>query len=203
MRRFHTPRSRWTEPRPWQPLSDAEYAALCAFLPAAEGRRGRPPADRRRTLDAIFWVACSRGPWRDLPPDLGKPDTAHRTLRRLAAAGHLDRLLLAVSGRDWTAAASPVLRALEYWVCRAWRRMARLASLGSLELVKRLGLFTAMPCAPWFLPDPDLSETLNRYAVRLLTAVIEEGHRPPRGHLARLGRLIGFTGGNRRHWRLA
>ena len=54
-------------PHPFRPLTDAEYALLSRHLPSIEGRRGRPPQDRRRTLDAIFWIACSKGPWKDLP----------------------------------------------------------------------------------------------------------------------------------------
>src|SRR5690606_10128069 len=112
---------RHTPPHPWRPLTDAEYEALLPYLPPP-GRRGRPPADRRRTLDAIFWVACSKGPWHAPPPHLGRADTAHRQLRRWARAGILDRLLIAVSGRGPTAPDDDAaLRSLEYRICRAWR----------------------------------------------------------------------------------
>lgn len=85
-----------TPPTPWQPLTDSEWAALLPLLrPGAP--LGRPPANLRRTWDAIFWVACSKTPWHHLPAHLGRPDTAHRALRRAARAGLLDRLLIAVS----------------------------------------------------------------------------------------------------------
>jgi len=87
-------------PHPFRPLTDAEYDLLRRHLPETEGRRGRPPADRRRTLDAIFWVACSAGPWKDLPRDLGRADTASRQLRRWARTGHMDLLLALVANRD-------------------------------------------------------------------------------------------------------
>lgn len=87
-------------PHPFAPLTDAEYELLRRHLPPERGRRGRPPADRRRTLDAIFWVACSRGPWRALPERLGRADTASRALRRWARTGHLDLLLTLVAGRE-------------------------------------------------------------------------------------------------------
>lgn len=189
-------RLRHSPPRPWQPLSDEEYAALLPHLPPSGGP-GRPPADRRRTLDAIFWIACSRGPWRDLPPELGRADSAHRTLRRWARAGVLDRLLTALSGRAW-APAPPALRAMEYWICRAWRRMARLMSVGSLLLARRLGLLTALPCAPVFLPNPDLSETLRRLSLR----VLGEPAAWPRGTLALIGRALLVAGGQPRRFRL-
>jgi transposase len=133
-------------------MTDAEWAALAPLLATA---RGRPPADRRRTLDAIFWIACSRGPWRDLPPDLGRADTAHRTLRRFAQSGLLDRLLLAV-------ARQPRLASLEWRIARAWRRACRIMSMASLLLARNLGLVAALPCSEADLPNPDLSETLHR-----------------------------------------
>jgi transposase len=198
---------RFTPPRPWQPLSDEEYATLAAFLPPEHGpgRRGRRPENRRRTLDAIFWVACSTGPWKALPPELGRPNTAHRQLRRWAKAGLLDRLLFAASGsgprggdRRRRDATLPALAGLEYWICRAWRRMARLASIRSLLLAKRLGLWTALPCAPWFLPNPDSSETLQRVVAALFEKLDRNLHALPPGLLALCGKALAFAGGQRR-----
>ncbi len=201
-------RPRFTPPRPWQPLSDEEYAALAAFLPPERGpgRRGRRPENRRRTLDAVFWIACSTGPWKDLPPELGRADSAHRQLRRWARAGVLDRVLFAAAGagprggdrrRHPRSPGERLLRpgfaALEYRLCRAWRRMARLASVHCLLLAKRLGLWTALPCAPWFLPNPDLSETLQRLVAALF--VEQNLHALPPGLLALCGKALDFAGG--------
>jgi hypothetical protein len=119
-----------------------------------------------------------------------RPDTAHRTLRRWAKAGLLDHLLTILAGPF----CSDTLRTLEYWLCRAWRRTARLAAIPSLLLIRRLGLWTALPCPPALLPDPDLSETLHRAAVHHLEAFLDRGVHPPPGLLGRLGRLIGVAG---------
>ncbi len=193
-------RRRLTPAHPWKPLTDAEYAALRALLPGGGGggRAGRPPGDRRRTLDAIFWVACSRGPWRALPPELGRADSVHRQFRRWARAGVLDRLLVAVSEQDWSVPPA-VLRGLEYRICRAWRRAARLVGVGSLVLARRLGLLTALPCAPWFLPDPDLSEIVQTIVLRRL----ESPWTIPRGFLTLCDRLLAAAGGARHRFRLA
>ena len=51
--------------RPWQPLTDAEWEAVRPYLP--DPRRGGATATRRKTLDAIFWIAASKEPWRSLP----------------------------------------------------------------------------------------------------------------------------------------
>jgi transposase len=181
-------------PHPFRPLTDAEYALLARYLPSAEGRPGRPPADRRRTLDAIFWVACSTGPWKDLPAHLGRPDTASRALRRWARSGHMNLLLhqAATAGRDdpW--------RALAWRIARAWRRISRVVPLSMLVLAKRLRVPAAMPAAWRWLPDPDLSETIQSKVVAALKLV----HQAPIGLFGTLARAIGRAGGNRRYWRL-
>jgi hypothetical protein len=144
----------------------------------------------------------------------GRP--AHRQLRRWARAGLLDRLLFAVSGsgprggdrrrRRPRSPAERLLRAglaaLEYRLCRAWRRMARLASVNSLLLAKRLGLWTALPCALWFLPNPDLSETLQRLVAALFVRIERNLHALPPGLLALCGKALAFAGGQPRRFRL-
>ena len=152
-------------PRPWAPLSDAEWAALRPWLPGgdpdAAGRRGPRPKDLRRTVDAIFWVAASKGPWKDLPAELGKPDTASRTLRRWARAGVLEPLLVKATHPD--AGGTAVLRSLGYWLAKTFRRMARVLSTAALALVKDpLGLVDAWPANPLVLPSRKLSETARR-----------------------------------------
>jgi transposase len=163
-------------PRPWAPLSDAEYAALAACLPAmAPGRRrrGRPPADPRRTLDAIFWVACSTGPWRQLPAHLGRGDSAHRALRRWMAAGVLE-IWLAKALRARRAGAA-VIGQLAYWLARAFRRMARLVGWQSIGWIRRIGAVDAWPANELVMPDRILSETAKKQIDSLAECVRLEG----------------------------
>src|ERR1039458_7981647 len=55
-------------------LTDAQWAYLKPMLPKP-AKRGRPPTDRRRILDAILYVVKCGCPWRYLPTDFprGKP----------------------------------------------------------------------------------------------------------------------------------
>ena len=53
-------------------LSDDESAFFEPFVTESGPLRGRPPRDHRRTLDAIFWIARTGAPWRDLPEELGQ-----------------------------------------------------------------------------------------------------------------------------------
>ncbi len=184
-----------TPPSPWQPLTDSEWAALAPLLrPAAP--RGRPPQNLRATWDAIFWIACSKLPWHHLPQTLGRADSAHRALRRATKAGLLDRLLIAVSRHPL---ATEALLSLEWRVARAWRRAARLMSMASLMLARRLGMASALPAPPDCIPDPTLSETITRLS-NLLLAELRQG----RGHrlFAPLRGLLRAAQGNPRRWRL-
>ncbi|HYF54874.1 MAG TPA: transposase [Salinarimonas sp.] len=188
--------------RPWQPLTDAEYAALLPFLPH-EGGRGRP-TDRRKTLNAIFWVACSRGPWRELPSHLGKAETAARALRRWARRGFLERLLLAVSNHP-LGGGTEALRGLAWYICRAFRRMSRLLGEEAVQLAARLRLVPALPALHPAIPNPILSETVQSLVdqdlARLRTAPRAEGlaliERLKLAH-----RVLQQCAGNRRKWRL-
>jgi len=181
-------------PHPFRPLTDEEYALLLRHLPAEAGRPGRPAQDRRRTLDAIFWVACGRSHWKDLPAGHGNPYSASRALRRWAQSGHLDLWLTQVAGR---LRGDRVWQALGWRVARAWRRVSRLASLSRILLAKRLGVLEALPAGPEHLPDPDLSSALQ---ARIRVA-LSDVHNQPDGLFQTLARLIGRAGGTLRHWR--
>ena len=128
--------------RPWQPLSDEEFAAIQPFLPPHSGR-GRP-SDKRKTLNAIFWIASSREPWRALPSHLGNGESVAKTLRRWARAGYLDRLLVAVSDHP-LAGGCETLRRMTWLICRAFRRMMRIVGEDSVKLAEALGLHHAWP----------------------------------------------------------
>lgn len=52
-------------------LTDQEWAFFAPFVVESGPFRGRPPGGHRRVLDAVFWVARTGIPWRDLPPELG------------------------------------------------------------------------------------------------------------------------------------
>ncbi|MGG5820666.1 transposase [Falsiroseomonas sp. HW251] len=176
----------------WAPMTDAEWAGLATLVAPAQGAAGRRPVDPRRLWDAIFWVACSSGPWREMPEALGKPGTVHRALCRHARAGLLDRLLVGLS----SPALATRLGSLAWRIARAWRRVARLMRLGQLLMAKRLGLLSALPCAPDFLPRPDLSERAMLYGRILFRG---PWNRPLHRYLRLLLRMMA---GDRRQWRL-
>lgn len=186
--RTEDPMRRFTPRRPWAPLTDEEWDALAFQVLRVRGP-GRPLADPRARMDAMLHVAVTGKPWRLLPEDYGRPDTASRLFRRWAHAGLWSRLLERCCAPD----APPALRGLEYWLCRAARRAMRILGMAGILLAQRLGLLTALPMVPWMMPDVDLSNSLFRLVDRVLANWWVRRPRP--GLLTRIGRLLATAGG--------
>jgi len=60
------------------------------FLLAIRGRGGRAASEHRNYLDAIFWIARTGSPWRDLPDEFGKWSSIYPESRRWTLAGLLE-----------------------------------------------------------------------------------------------------------------
>lgn len=52
-------------------LRDEEWSSFEPFVLIASSLGGRTARNHRRVLDAIFWLARTGAPWRDLPAELG------------------------------------------------------------------------------------------------------------------------------------
>jgi len=52
-------------------LSEVEWRVLQELLPPERGRRGRPPLDRRATINGILWRLRTGAPWRDVAHETG------------------------------------------------------------------------------------------------------------------------------------
>ena len=78
-------------------MTDEEWAFFEPFLVGKSALGGRPPADHRRVLDGIFWIARTGAPWRDLPSELGNWNSVWRQFRRWTEAGLWDVLLQALA----------------------------------------------------------------------------------------------------------
>jgi transposase len=74
-------------------LSDEEWAFFAPFVIESGPKRGRPPRDHRRVLDAVFWIARTGSPWRDLPTELGRWASVYKQFLRWTRSGLWDVLL--------------------------------------------------------------------------------------------------------------
>src|SRR5271169_6514766 len=68
-------------------LTDAQWAYLKPMLPKP-AKRGRPPVDRRRILDAILYLVKCGCPWRYLPTDFPHWKTVYHVFRRWISHHH-------------------------------------------------------------------------------------------------------------------
>jgi hypothetical protein len=73
----------------------------------------------------------------------------------------------------------------------------RVLGMKGIVLAQRLGLLTALPMLPWFMPNLDLSKSLFRHSLRIVQDMLDHGlgARPPPGYLNRLGRCLVIAGG--------
>ena len=62
-------------------LTDAQWAYLNPMLPKP-AKRGRPPKDRRRIIDAILYLVKCGCPWRYLPADFPHWKTVYHVFRQ-------------------------------------------------------------------------------------------------------------------------
>jgi hypothetical protein len=93
-------------------LADHQWAVIESFIPPSDStdRRGRPSANPRPLLDAIFWKFAHNARWQDLPNGSPPLLTCRRYYRRLFLSGRLFTLysvmykyLLSHSNVDLTA----------------------------------------------------------------------------------------------------
>ncbi|MBS7811972.1 transposase [Roseococcus pinisoli] len=176
---------------PLTPLSDAEWQAVLPHLPNTT-TRGRP-CDLRAHFNAIFRLAATDGPWRELPRHYGNHDTIARHFRRLTHAGLWERLLIALS----SAPADHPLRRLEGLICRAARRAIRIRGLRLITLIRRLNLKRALPAPPWLVADPILSEKLFALPFPALLPVTRRRKARGIAWLRALRRCLGTVAGRR------
>jgi transposase len=78
-------------------LSDAEWRVLEGLLPPVKGRRGRPPIDRRATVNGILWRLRTGAPWRDVPERYGHWNSIWRCFRRWCANGLWEAVALTLA----------------------------------------------------------------------------------------------------------
>lgn len=81
-------------------LTDEQWSKIEYLVPGREGDPGRTAADNRLFVDAVFYIAKTGIPWRDLPERLGKWNSVWRRFDRWCAAGVWTRLSEALGDPD-------------------------------------------------------------------------------------------------------
>ena len=77
-------------------LSDEQFERVAPHLPGKVGDPGRT-ANNRLFLEAVFWIARTGAPWRDLEPRFGLWNSVYRRFRRWAEKGVFESLFKLLS----------------------------------------------------------------------------------------------------------
>lgn len=79
-------------------ITDNQWDQMEAHCLGRKTDPGRTGSDPRMFLEAVFWIARTGAPWRDLPRGFGNWNTIYRQFRDWAQAGVFERIFNAVSG---------------------------------------------------------------------------------------------------------
>jgi transposase len=78
-------------------LRDEQWKQIEAMLPGKDGDVGRSGADNRLFVEAVLWIARTGSPWRDLPAEFGRWNSAYQRFARWSRAGVWQRVFAALA----------------------------------------------------------------------------------------------------------
>jgi len=78
-------------------LKDRQWLRMETHLPGKKSDPGRTGADNRLFLEAVFWIARTGSPWRDLPDAFGNWNSVFIRFSRWSKDGVFDRLFTAMA----------------------------------------------------------------------------------------------------------
>lgn len=81
-------------------ITDAQWEAIKDHLPGKEGDRGVTAKDNRLFINAIFWIAKTGAPWRDLPERFGNWNSVFQRFNRWGKAGVLSEIMTQLQDPD-------------------------------------------------------------------------------------------------------
>jgi transposase len=79
-------------------ITDEQWSLIENLLPGRGDEPGRPAVNNRLFVDAVFWIAKTGAPWRDLPERFGCWNSVFRRFSRWAKAGVWARVLEVLVG---------------------------------------------------------------------------------------------------------
>jgi putative transposase len=136
-------------------LRDDQWERIAPLLPGKATDCGVTARDNRLFLEAVFWIARTGAPWRDLPAEFGRWHSVYMRFARWADKGVWDRVLDAVSAdRDFEDVMldSTALRAHQH------------AAGAQKNTARRLWAVLAADSAPKFTPSsmPSATRSVSR-----------------------------------------
>ncbi len=76
-------------------LTDEQLDWLCEQIPdpVRSPLGGRPPAEKRKVIQGIFWILDNGAKWKDLPAEFGSKSTVHRWFKKWVEMGVFGQLM--------------------------------------------------------------------------------------------------------------
>lgn len=81
-------------------VTDSQWKKIAPLLPGKAGDPGRTAEDNRIFINAIFWLAKTGAPWRDLPERFGNWNSVFRRFRRWSDNGIWLKIMEALGDED-------------------------------------------------------------------------------------------------------
>jgi len=97
-------------------MTDDQWERVAPLLPGKAGDPG-VTADNRLFLNAIFWIAKTGAPWRDLPERLGNWNSVFQRFNRWARKGVWTQVMAVLSedaDLEWLLIDSTIIRAHQH-----------------------------------------------------------------------------------------
>lgn len=97
-------------------ITDEQWERVAHLLPGKAGDPG-VTADNRLFLNAIFWIAKTGAPWRDLPDRLGNWNSVFQRFNRWARKGVWTQVMAVLSedaDLEWLLIDSTIIRAHQH-----------------------------------------------------------------------------------------
>jgi len=98
-------------------ISQEAWERIEHLLPGRAGDVGVTAADNRLFVNAVYWIAKTGAPWRDLPSRFGRWNSAFQRFNRWSKKGVWQRVAEALSGDadlEWLMIDSTVVRAHQH-----------------------------------------------------------------------------------------
>ena len=77
-------------------ITDAQWAIIEKVLPeskSGEGKKGRPPQDKRQVLNGVIWICRTGAQWDEMPDKYPPYQTCHRYFQQWVESGVWNKLL--------------------------------------------------------------------------------------------------------------
>ena len=98
-------------------LTDAHWQTIAPHCLGQDCDPGRTGAELGLFVEAVLWIARTGGPWRDLPPEFGRWNTAFKRFRRWVKADPFCCMFRALSedaGFEYTMIDGTIVKVLRH-----------------------------------------------------------------------------------------